>query len=230
MGFKPSFNPDTGRFKILVRLSFCKVFEKTKSFETGSLKYRTNGLIDKSTPEGKASIAVVNQAITHMVKKEWPNRADELKKFRSILDDGPKGRWPVHDGDKYFDDEGEIRDGYVGQYYMKLTNDKMVKIRDRRGQDVEENAKFDMFQSGHWAIAHGHLFPIKSQDKGGNGMFPTLDALQFWKVDEVFSGGGIPDDEIEDYGDDDEDDGGLNDDLGGGGLDDDDGLGDLGGI
>lgn len=220
MAFKPTFDPETGRFKILVRLSFCKVFEKTASFEGGKLKYRTNGLLYKESAEGQANIKVVNQAIAALVKKEWPTRADDLKKFRDLLGDGPKGRWPLHDGDGYLDGEGDVREGYQGVRYLKLTNDRMVKIRDRRGNDVEDEDKFEMFQSGHWAVAHAHLFPIKTKDKGGNGIFTTLNALQFFKTDEVFAGGGIPDDEIDDYGDDESDGDDLDD-------DDDDGLGDL---
>jgi hypothetical protein len=221
MAFKPSYDPETGRFKVLVRLSFCKIFEKTASFENGSLKYRTNGLIYKSTPEGEANTKVVNQALSALVKKEWPARADDIKKFRALCDDGPKGRWAMHDGDKYFNDEGDVRDGYADIRYLKLTNDRKVKIRDRRGQDVEEDDKFELFQSGHWAIAHAHLFAIKDTKKGGNGVFTTLNALQFFKRDEVFAGGGIPDDEIEDYGDDEDDD------LGGSDAGKDDDLGDL---
>src|SRR4051812_373174 len=61
MAFKPTFNPATGRFTTLVRLSFFKGFEKTASFENGSLKYRTNGLIYKEKEEGKAQIKVINE-------------------------------------------------------------------------------------------------------------------------------------------------------------------------
>lgn len=216
MAFKPSFDPSTGRFKVMVRLSFCRIFEKTASFEGGTLKYRTNGLLYKDTPDGQANIKVVNQAIIHMVKEHFPKRADDLKKFKELLGDDSKGRWPLFDGDKYYDDDGDVREGYEGTRFLKLTNDRMVKIRDRRGNDVDDDEKHEMFQSGHWAVAHAHLFPIKDTKKGGNGMFATLNALQFFKTDEVFSGGGIPDDEIEDYGDDDED-----DDLGSSGDDDD---------
>lgn len=217
MAFKPSFNAEKGIIKVLVRLSFCRIFEKTASFENGSLKYRTNGLLYKNTPEGDANRKVVNQAIAHMVKTKWPKRAEDLKKFRDLLDDGPKGRWPLHDGDKYFNDEGDVREGYEGTHYLKLTNDRKVKVRDRRGNEVDDDEKFEMFQSGHWAIAYLHLFPVTDQKKGGNGMFATLDALQYYKADEVFSGGGMSDEEIDDYGEEDDNGG---DDLG----DDDDDL------
>lgn len=216
MAFKPSFNPQTGLIKVLVRLSFCKVFEKTASFENGALKYRTNGLIMKNTDEGKAQIKVINEAIKHLAAKEWPGK--ELANLKEQMGDGPKGRWPVFDGDKYLTDDGEKRDGYADARYLKLSNDRKVKVRDRRGNDVDDDEKFNLFQSGHWAIAYFHLYAIKDKAKGGNGIFTTLDALQFYKRDETFSGGGISDDEIEDYGDDEDDD------LGGSASSEDDDL------
>ena len=207
MSFKPSFDPKTGRIKTLVRLSFFKGFEKTASFEGGALKFRTNGLIYKDSDEGKAQIKVINEGIKHFMGTAagWPGK--EPAKFKELLEDGPKGRWPLFDGDKYRDDEGEIRNGYEGTRYLKLTNDKKIKFRDRRGNEIEDREVLEeLFQSGHHAIAYWHLFGIKDQKKGGNGMFATCDALQFWKRDEVFAGGGISDDEIEDYGDDEDDD------------------------
>ena len=217
MAFQPSFNPETGRFKILVRLSYFKGFEKTASTDGGALKYRTNGLIDKNTEEGKASIKALNQAIKAMVNATWPGK--DLAKFKEVLGDGPKGRWPLFDGDKYLTQDGDIRNGYEGQRYVKLTNDKKIKYKDRRGNEIDDEDKLrDLFQSGHWAVGYGHLFPVKDEKKGGNGMFVTCDALQFFKRDALFEGGGIDDSEIDDLGDD-----GDEDDLssGGNGIDDD---------
>lgn len=203
MAFKPSFDPATGRFKVLVRLSFCKIFEKTASFEGGALKFRTNGLLYKDSEVGKENIKVINQAIKHMIEKEWPGK--DPAKFKEALGDGPKGRWPLFDGDKYVNEDGDVREGYEGTRYLKLTNDKKIKVRDRRGEEPEDDEKEDLFQSGHWAIAIGHLFPVKDQKKGGSGMFATCDGLQFFKRDEVFAGGGIDDDEFDNFGDEDDD-------------------------
>ena len=220
MSFKPSFNPTKGRAKTLIRLSFFKGFEKTASFESGALKYRTNGLMYKDTPEGKASIKVTNEAIVHFMNSQagWPGK--DPAKFKEALNDGPKGRWPLFDGDKYVNDDGDVRDGYAGTKYLKLTNDKKIKYRDRRGNEIDDQEELeDLFQSGHWAIAYWHLFGIKDQKKGGNGMFVTCDGLQFWKRDEVFAGGGMSDDDFDSY-DEDEDDLGGGSSSGAGALDD----------
>lgn len=217
--FKPSFNAETGRFKVLVRLSYFRGFEKTASTEGGGLKYRTNGLISKTTDEGKAQIKTINEGIRHFVEKHWAGK--DPVKFKEALDDGPKGRWPMFDGDKYKNDDGDVRGGYEGMRYLKLNNDKKIKFKSRRGEDIDdEEVLEDMFRSGYHAIAYFHLFPVKDKDKGGNGIFVTCDALQFWKRDEEFAGGGISDDEIDSYDDDDDDLGDDNTKSSGADLDD----------
>lgn len=205
MAFKPSFNKEKGTIKVLVRMSYCRVFEKTASTEGGALKYRTNGLIDKNTDEGKAQIAVINEAIKYLISQTWPGK-DAVKFKESLGGDGPKSRWPLFDGDKYMNDDDEVREGYAGKRYIKLTNDRKPKLKKRNGEDFDDidEAK-EVFVSGYWAVAYLHLYPVKDQKKGGNGIFTTLDALQYFKKDEQFSGSGIDDDEIENLGDDEDD-------------------------
>ncbi len=200
MAFKSSFDPKTGRIKFLVRLSYCKIFEKTASVQGGKLAYRTNGLIDKSSEEGKLSIVAVNEAIKAMVEKEWPGK--ELKGFVKAL----KDRAPLFDGDEYVTEDGEVRDGYKNQRFVKLVSDRKIKLRSRNGQELDEDEAKELFVSGHWAIAYGHLYAIKDKAKGGNGIFMTVDGLQFYKRDEQFAGGGMDDDEFDDLGDEDGDD------------------------
>lgn len=203
MAFKPSYEPSKGRVKVLVRLSYFKGFEKTKSAAEGKLKYRTNGLIPKNTPEGEASKKVINEAIVDLIKKDFAGK--DPKAMKKALGDHPKGRWPLLDGDQYVTDDGEVRDGYKDQYFLKLTNDKKPKYKDRKGNDVDQEEGEDLFRSGYYAVAYFHLYSVKGADKGGNGIFVTLDALQFYKRGEEFAGGGIDDDEIDDLGDDEDD-------------------------
>ncbi len=195
MAFKSSFDPKTGRIKVLVRLSYCKVFEKTPSVQGGKPLYRTNGLIDKSSEEGKSAIIAVNQAIKAMVEKEWPGK--DLKGFVKAL----KDRAPLFDGDEYTTEDGDVRDGYKNQRFLKLTSDRKIKLRSRRGEELDEDEAKELFVSGFWAIAYAHLYPIKDKAKGGNGIFTTVDGLQFYKRDEQFAGSSMDDDEFDDMGD-----------------------------
>lgn len=201
MAFKPSFDPKTGRIKVLVRLSYFNGFRKTPSVAGGTLKYRTNGLIYLDDREGgKANIKVVNEALKHIIDATWPGK--DFVKFVGALGD----RAPLFHGDKYTNEDGDIREHYEGTRFLKLTNDKKPKYKKRNGQDAEEEELEELFVSGNWAVAYFHLYTIKDKDKGGNGVFSTLDALQYYKKDEQFSGGGIDDDEIDDLGDDEDDD------------------------
>ncbi|TPI86433.1 ssDNA-binding protein [Mesorhizobium sp. B2-8-9] len=200
MAFKPSFNAEKGTFKVLVRLSYCRMDRKTASVEGGKLAYRTNGLLYKETEEGKASIAVAQQAAKHLIGKEWPGK-DPVKLLQSF----DSKRRPIHDGDQYFDSEGNVREHYEGTRYLKLTNDRKPKLKKRNGEDCDAEEAEELFQSGNWAVAYGHYYAVKDKAKGGNGMFATLDALQYYKKDEQFSGGGIDDDEIDNLGDDEDD-------------------------
>lgn len=200
MAFKPSFDPKTGRFKILVRLSYFNGFRKTASVEGGSLKYRTNGLMYKDDREGGlASIKVVNQALKDIIDKTWPGK--DFAQFVKAL----KDRAPLFHGDDYTTEDGDIREHYEGTRYLKLTSDKKPKYKRRNGQDCDEEELEELFVSGHWAVAYGHFYAIKDKAKGGNGVFTTLDALQYFKKDEQFVGGGISDDDIDDLGDGDDD-------------------------
>jgi len=207
MAFKPSFDPETGRIKCLVRLSYFNGFRKTPSVEGGALKYRTNGLLYKSTPEGKAAKVVIDKAVKALIEKEWPGKNPE--KFVGALD---AKRVPIFDGDKNVNDEGDVKDHFEDTWYVKLTNDKKPKYKTRSGDDFDEDEHGELFVSGHWAVAYFHLYPVKDKAKGGNGIFITLDALQFYKKDEQFAGGGIDDSEIDNLGDDDDDD--FGDDVG----------------
>lgn len=196
MAYESSFDPKTGRIKALLRLSYCKVFEKSAAVDGGKLKYRTNGLMSKKTPEGVSAIKAVNAGIRHIVEKEWPGK--DVPKFVKALGD----RSPLYDGDEYTDDDGNVRDHYEGVKYVRLGNDKKIKFKSRKGEDLDIDEARELFVSGFWAVAYFHLYTVKDKAKGGNGIFSTLDALQFYKRDEEFSGGGIDDDEIDDLGDD----------------------------
>ena len=159
MAFKSSFDPKTGRIKVLVRLSYCRIFEKTASVQGGKLAYRTNGLLDKSTEDGKSAIVAVNQATKHMIEKEWAGK--DPKKFVEAR----KDRAPLFDGDKYLTEDDDVRDGYANQRFVKLVSDRKVKVRDRRGQELDEDDAKELFKSGFWAVASPTSTPSRTRPR-----------------------------------------------------------------
>lgn len=211
-GYKPTFDPKKGTVKCLVRLSYCKANEKTKSNETSRLLYRTNGLIYKDgRMDGEANLKVAREARLHVMKnfKPWENKTDEqLKKLLEGMDEDRRG---ILNGDKYKDEDGEVREHYEETWFLKLTSDRKPKLKNRTGDDLDDDEFEELMKSGHWAIAYYHFYCVNNKDKGGNGVFATLDALQFYKKDETFASSSIDDDEIDDLGDD--EDGDEDDDM-----------------
>lgn len=184
-----------GKFKIRARLSYEHLWKATASVENGPKKYRANFLIDPSTSQGKKDIAQVENAIDEVKEAVWPGKNPKFK------DD----RYAFLDGDEMVDANGDVRDGYEGMMFVKAANDKRPKLRDRDGQTdlTEEDEKI---YSGAHVILYGRFYGIKDQAKGGNGIFCSIDAVQFVKHGEKFGGGGINDDEFEQLPDDEDDD------------------------
>lgn len=187
-------NSEIGKFKVRGRLSFEHLFVASASVKDGPKKYRTNVLIDPSTKEGKKDIALIENAMDEVKEEIWPGKNPKFKADRVFF----------MDGEDMVDADGEIRDGYDGMKFIKLSNDKRPKLRDRDGQtDLTQDD--DKIYSGANVIVYGRVYGIKDPDKGGNGLFASVDAVQFVKHGEKFGGGGISDDEIENLGDDEDD-------------------------
>lgn len=207
-GYKPSFDIKTKRVKVLGRLSYCKANERTKSNETSRALYRSNLLIYKDgRMDGEKNLAVAREARMDAMKNfpKWKGyNDDKLKKLLQGMDEDRRG---ILDGNKYTDEEGEVREHYDGVWFLKLTSDRKPKLLDRSGAPLDEDEIEDYIKSGHYAVAYYHYYCVTGQDKGGNGVFTTLDALQFFKKDETFSSGDIDDDEIDDLGEDEDADG-----------------------
>lgn len=187
-------NSDVGKVKFHARLSYEHLWKKSASIENGAEKYRCTFLIDPSTAQGKKSLAAVENGIEEVIEETWNGKKPKFK----------EDRYPLMDGDEFTDDDGNVRDGYEGMMYVKGTNDRRPKLRDRDGQtDLEPED--DKIYSGANCLIYGRFYPITEAKKGGNGIFFTIDAVQWVSHGEKFAGGGIDDEEIENLGDDEDD-------------------------
>lgn len=200
-GFKPSITPK-GIAKVLVRLSYCNPFTKTKSSDTSRALYRSNGLIYKDDKmDGDENLKVLREARLETMRNytPWKGKNDEtLTKLLKGMDADRRG---ILNGDEYTDDQGDVREHYEGVWYVKATSDRKPKLKNRRGDELDEEEAEDLIRSGYWAVMYLHFYCVSNKDKGGNGVFATLDALQFFKKDEAFSAAGIDDEDIDDLGD-----------------------------
>lgn len=186
----------TGRFMIQARLSFEHIWEKSASVKNGPLKHRANFIIDPSTKEGKKAIAAIEKARDEAIGEiaAWKGKLPRLKEDRDSY----------YDGDDMLDKDGNIRNGYEDMKYIKCTNDRRPKLRTRDGKgDIARED--DLIYSGAFVALYGRFYAMNDPDKGGPGLFCSMDGVQFVRHGEKFEGGGIDDDAFHDFGDDEDD-------------------------
>lgn len=188
----------TGRVRLeRVRGSFMHVDKPSASFEGGDLKFRCNWLMDPTTAEGKKAIKLAEAAVDRVKKEAWGTKADKIQ----IKPD----RMFFCDGDDQTSQEGDVYDGYEGMKVVKSNNAKRPKLYDRDKSRLEPDD--DRFYSGGVYNAIVTFYAIKDQKKGGNGIFCTLEGIQYVAKGEAFSGSGISDDAFDEVeGEEDEDD------------------------
>lgn len=178
-----------------VRLSFEHVFVPTASVKDGPKKYRASFLIDPSSPEGKKAIREIERAISEVENEVWGKTGVKFKDDRTCY----------LDGDDCTNSSGDVYDGYDGMKVIKAANSRRPVIKDRDGKTPlgEEDGKI---YSGCYVNAIVRLYGIKDADKGGNGLFASLEGLQFVRHGKAFTARGLSDDAFEDLGGDDDDD------------------------
>ena len=162
----------------VARLSFDDLYVPTASVEGGRLKYRCNIIIDTSTDIGKKNIKKIENTI----------RQVELEKFKKSpavykTDD----RKCFVDGDTCVNQKtGEVYDGYAGMMILKAANDKRPSIvnRDLTPLTAEDNVTY----AGCYCNFFVRIYAVSGSDKGGNGIFASLETVQFVKDGDAFGG------------------------------------------
>jgi hypothetical protein len=143
------------------RLSFDDLYEPTASVEGGRLKYRCNIIIDPTTDTGKRNIKKIENLI----------RQVELEKFKkSPATYKTDDRKCFVDGDSCVNQKtGEVYDGYAGMAILKAANDNKT-------------------YAGCYCNFFIRIYAVSGADKGGNGLFASLETVQFVKDGEPFGG------------------------------------------
>lgn len=198
-----------GQVKLIdVRGSFLRLFEPSKSTEEGRETYKANFLIDPSTPNGRKTAKACEEALAEIKRLTWKEKADKVK----IKED----RICYRDGESFVGAEsGEIYDGYEGMMVVVSANQSRPTVIGRNREQLVE--KDGVIYSGCYVNAIVRFYAVTDQAKGGNGVFASLEGVQFVRKGEAFGNAPISADEFDDLGDDDD----AGDDLGG---EDDDGM------
>ena len=171
-----------------MRVSFVKVFRaeafrgsgRGVSEESGQKAFSLNVLIPKDTKEGKDLHEEIEDAIDEAMDAQWGRDKPKLKPDKFCLRDG--------------DDENY--NGYGGHWYVAARNTNRPKVRDADGETqlVEEDGRpYSGCYCNVW-------IRVWAQDnKWGKRVNASLEAVQFVKDGEAFSGvAPIPDEEFED--------------------------------
>lgn len=182
------------------RLSFPRLFKAEASVEGSDPKHSAAFLLDPTTDIGKQNYRACVQAIKHVAKEEWGDE-EFYKKIKA-------DRLAIANGDDQTNQEtGEVYPGYEGMKVVKAGNKKRPQVVDRRRAPVTEED--NLFYGGCRVHAVIRFYAIKGKDKGGNGIFASLEAVQFYQDDEAFGAGPIDvNDVFDDLGDDFGDEGG----------------------
>lgn len=175
----------------LVRLAFPKVWKAEKATDTSEPKFSATALIDPDTAQGKENIKAIEAAIARVKKKTWQEKADKI--YQNI----DSKRKCYGDGDDATNDEGDVYGGFEGMKFLKAANKRRPQIlnRDKSALSEEDNVIY----GGCYVDMVVSVYAITDKDKGGNGVFATLELIRFRKDGEAFGAAPI---DADDYLDD----------------------------
>lgn len=166
-----------------VRCSFFRGWTPTASVSGGRESYKSNFIIDLDTKVGKMNHAALEKAVEEVGREKFKDKWPQIKK--GIKED----RMCYRPGDTFASAEsGEIYPGYDGNV-MGLTgsNQSQFTIVDRDRSALTE--KDGRPYSGCYVNAVVRLYAINDKDKGGNGVFCTIEAVQYYAKGEAFGAG-----------------------------------------
>jgi hypothetical protein len=180
-----------------VRASYLHIWKAQASVKDGKLKFSANFLIDPETADGKKNIKKCNAAVNAVAKEEWGD------KFEKILAAIATDRMNFRAGETFTNDEGDIYAGYEDQMVAKGANERKFPIVDRAKQPTTESD--GVIYSGCYVDAVLRFYTVSGKDKGGNGVFASLEAIRFRRDGEAFGAAPVDvDDVFDDLPDDEE--------------------------
>lgn len=170
-----------------VRLSFPQLWEPKASVEDGTPKYRGAFLMDPETPIGQQNITKLEAAIEAVKVDHWKEKAAKIK-FK-------EDRYCLREGDSCTSQEtGEVYQGYENMMVISAASKKRVPVVDTDKSPL--TAEDDKPYAGCFVNAVVSIYAISDSDKGGNGIFAELKAIQFVRDGESFGAAPIVIDDV----------------------------------
>ena len=184
-----------------VRMSFPKLFKKEAATAEGTPKFGGAFLIDPGTSDGKMNIKKCKAALKEVMVDKWKKEVT-LKQGRCMA---------FMDGDGCISDStGEVYGGYEGMMVVNAKNGKRFPVIDRDKTPLTEED--DKIYGGCYVNAVVRFYAVDDKEKGGKGIFASLEAVQFKADGEAFGAAPIDvdsyfeDESFEDDGEEEEDD------------------------
>ncbi len=196
------------------RIGFPKVWTAERATEDSRPKFSLAAIMDPDTPHGAESIKACKAAQRHAAVATWGEKAD------NILKGLEKNRLGLRRGDAMTNDEGDVYAGFEGMVFAapgRAESQGRPQVLDRKKNPIAEAD--GLIYGGCYADVVVDFYAVSGKQKGGNGVFCSLEIVRFREHGEAF--GNAPKN-ADDYLDD------LDDDLpsgsasGGGGMEDED--------
>lgn len=184
-----------------VRLSFPHLFEPTASIEDGPKKFRATFLMDPESEAGQKNIKLIKAAMDKAALGVWKTK-EKADKIRAKLDSDRSG---LRDGDDCTNKDGDVYMGYEGQMVIGATNGKKPKVL-RRDKSVIDSTESAEIYAGCYVNAVISIWATNQEKHGGNGIFATLEIVQYLRKGEPFGAAELDEDDYLDSMDDEEDD------------------------
>lgn len=165
MKIEPRKTREAGLTTSIVRLGFNHIMEPTPAIaEINAGKYDACFLIDKATPEGKATVKVIRECIDEAIAKGISERWAGKKPSRL--------RVPLRDGDNDEGaqgtpvNEGQFASVYQGCYFVNAKSNSRPDVVDRKLNAILD--KEDVY-AGCYGVASLSFFAYKNSGNCGVG-------------------------------------------------------------
>lgn len=167
-----------------VRLGFPKLFTPEASVENGPLKFSAHAIIDPETAHGKSNIEKIKAAQKHVAQNQWG------EKWANVIKGLEKNRRAFRDGDTQTNSEGDIYSGYEGMKMVAAGRSQKQgrpQNLDRRKRPVAEED--GVLYAGCYVDMVISFYTVTGKERGGNGLFASLEVVRFREDGEAFGGG-----------------------------------------
>jgi len=173
-----------------VRLSFTdSLKDKKATVEDGKPKHALNMILEKASPHFAANKEKIKVALEEAGERQWKNR----NKYIAIMEDDPK-RVCYRKGERFKNKEGQVYKGYEGNMAIAGGTpgggQRRPKLYDRRKKYVAENDILEVVYGGSYADV---IVSFYGTEKGGLGIFCTVEAIRSHQEGERMGGGWVGD-------------------------------------